>query len=97
MILASEKFCTLGVPVISVGNLTLGGTGKTPMVEWLARWFGERGVKVALVSRGYKSAGSTANDEAKELAQKLPGVPHLQNPDRAAAARRAIQEFGARR
>jgi len=40
------------IPVISVGNITLGGTGKTPMVEWLARWFGERGVRVALVSRG---------------------------------------------
>jgi tetraacyldisaccharide 4'-kinase len=83
------------VPVISVGNLTLGGTGKTPMVQWLARWFGEHGVKVALVSRGYKSARGAANDEAKELAQKLPSVPHLQNPDRVVAARRAVQEFGA--
>ena len=89
-----EVLCA-SVPVISVGNLTLGGTGKTPMVEWLARWFGERGLKVALVSRGYKSADGAANDEAKELAQKLPDVPHLQNPDRVAAARRTIQEFGA--
>ena len=40
------------VPVVSVGNLTLGGTGKTPMVEWLAGWFRGRGVRVAVVSRG---------------------------------------------
>ena len=47
------KVHRVGVPVVSVGNLTLGGTGKTPMVKWLARWFGERGVRVAIVSRGY--------------------------------------------
>jgi tetraacyldisaccharide 4'-kinase len=41
------------VPVISVGNVTLGGTGKTPMVAWLARYFIERGRKVAVISRGY--------------------------------------------
>src|SRR5687768_1272301 len=41
------------VPVISVGNITLGGVGKTPLVEWLARWFRERGVRVTLISRGY--------------------------------------------
>jgi len=80
------------VPVVSVGNLTLGGTGKTPMVEWLARWFGERGVRVALVSRGYGASSGKPNDEALELAQKLPGVLHLQNPDRASAAEQAVQQ-----
>lgn len=82
-----------GVPVISVGNLTLGGTGKTPMVQWLARWFDSRGIRVALVSRGYKSAHGSQNDEARELEQTLPGVPHVQNPDRLAAAQRAVNEF----
>ena len=52
------------VPVISVGNLTLGGTGKTPMVEWLARWFLYRGVRVAIVSRGYGAKAGSSNDEA---------------------------------
>lgn len=85
----------LPVPVVSVGNLTLGGTGKTPFVEWLARWFVTRGVRVALVSRGYKSAGGGPNDEARELAEKLPGVPHFQHPDRLLAGRRAIDEAGA--
>jgi len=86
---------SVGVPVISVGNLTLGGTGKTPMVLWLARRFRDRGVRIALVSRGYKATSDAGNDEARELEQRLPGVPHLQNPDRVAAARVAVQEFGA--
>lgn len=41
------------VPVVSVGNITVGGTGKTPMVDFLVRHFLERGVKCAIVSRGY--------------------------------------------
>jgi tetraacyldisaccharide 4'-kinase len=85
----------VNVPVVSVGNLTLGGTGKTPMVKWLARWFGERGYRVAIVSRGYGAAEGKANDEAMELHQSLPGVPHVQNPNRFVAATRAIEEFHA--
>jgi len=84
----------VGVPVVSVGNLTAGGTGKTPMVAWLARWFRQRGVRVTLVSRGYGAAAGALNDEALELEQQLPDVPHLQNPDRVAAALTAIEEFG---
>lgn len=80
------------VPVISVGNLTVGGTGKTPMVEWLARWFRERGVRVSLISRGYGAEAGSRNDEALELEEKLPDVPHLQNPNRVEAARTAIDE-----
>lgn len=83
----------VAIPVVSVGNLTLGGTGKTPMVKWLARWFGERGVRVAIVSRGYGASAGKHNDEALELRQSLPDVPHVQNPDRVAAATRAIHEF----
>lgn len=118
----------VGVPVVSVGNLTLGGTGKTPMVKWLARWLQQRGVRVALVSRGYGAEGREQgarsreqdtsnepshsplsapnraptrwlpayNDEALELAQSLPDVPHVQNPNRVAGATRAIHEFNCR-
>jgi tetraacyldisaccharide 4'-kinase len=45
----------LGCLVVVVGNLTVGGTGKTPVVEKLARTLNERGRKVAILSRGYKS------------------------------------------
>jgi len=83
------------VPVICVGNITLGGTGKTPVVAWLANWLQERKVRVVLVSRGYKSSGTGRNDEALELARKLPGAAHVQNPDRVAAAREAIDRHGA--
>ncbi|GAB6064543.1 tetraacyldisaccharide 4'-kinase [Deferrisoma palaeochoriense] len=42
-----------GVPVVSVGNVAVGGTGKTPCVEWVCRWFLERGIRPAVLSRGY--------------------------------------------
>jgi len=89
----AQTVCRVDVPVVSVGNLTLGGTGKTPMVEWIVRRLVEQGKVVGIISRGY-AAQSGPNDEARELAGKLPGVPHVQNPDRVAAARRAIREFG---
>lgn len=48
------KHHTLGCQVVSVGNLTVGGTGKTPVVELLARSLADNGRKVAILSRGYK-------------------------------------------
>ncbi len=89
----------LDVPVISVGNLTLGGTGKTPLVYWLAQWFRDRAIPVAVISRGYHARPGdedSRNDEARELAARLPGVHHLQNPDRVAAARQALDQFHCR-
>jgi tetraacyldisaccharide 4'-kinase len=82
-----------GVPVVSVGNITMGGTGKTPLVQWIARWFREHHVRVCIISRGYRAEEGGRNDEARELEQKLPDVPHLQNPDRAAAAKIAVEEL----
>lgn len=82
------------VPVVSVGNVTLGGTGKTPMVEWVARWYRDRGVRVAILSRGYRhDDGPGVNDEAMVLEQNLPDVPHLQDPDRARMATIAVEEL----
>jgi tetraacyldisaccharide 4'-kinase len=82
-----------GVPVISVGNLTTGGTGKTPIVCYLARWFRQRGIRVAIVSRGYGRGDADANDEALELHSRLGDVPHVQDPDRVEAARIAVEEL----
>ena len=52
----------LNRPVISVGNLTVGGTGKTPMVIWLAERFLAEGKRVAILSRGYKGDGATSDE-----------------------------------
>jgi tetraacyldisaccharide 4'-kinase len=81
-------------PVVCVGNLTLGGTGITPMVEWLARWLRSQDVRVAIVSRGYGAESGGYNDEALELDQRLPDVPHVQDRHRVAACRLAIEELG---
>ena len=83
----------LQIPVICVGNLSVGGTGKTPMVAWLARWLRQRGLRVAIVSRGYGQLQSGQNDEALELELRLPDVPHIQNPDRYAAGLLAQDEL----
>jgi len=79
--------------VISIGNLTTGGTGKTPLVRYVARLLRSHGYRVALVSRGYGAVDGAANDEAMELAATLPDVPHLQNPDRVVSARIAVEEL----
>jgi tetraacyldisaccharide 4'-kinase len=83
----------VAVPVVCVGNLTLGGTGKTPMVKWMARRLVDEGIRVAIVSRGYGAAAGEQNDESLELAQSLPNVSQVQNRDRVAGAHRAIDEF----
>ncbi|MDP6445833.1 MAG: tetraacyldisaccharide 4'-kinase [Pirellulaceae bacterium] len=79
--------------VVSVGNLTTGGTGKTPLVEWIARFYRQQSLRVAIISRGYGAEQGSRNDEAIELEQKLPDVPHLQNKRRVVAARTAIAEL----
>jgi tetraacyldisaccharide 4'-kinase len=83
------------VPVVSVGNLTVGGTGKTPMVEWVARWYRRHGVRVAVLSRGYgRGRHDAVNDEAMVLEENLPDVPHLLDPDRTKIAAVAVEELG---
>ena len=58
--------------VISVGNLTVGGTGKTPMVIWLAEKFLAEGKRVAILSRGYRGASGTS-DEIELMKFRLQG------------------------
>ncbi|MHB1561809.1 MAG: tetraacyldisaccharide 4'-kinase [Isosphaeraceae bacterium] len=82
------------VPVVSVGNLTVGGTGKTPMVEWAARWSRQRGRRVVILSRGYRQTHGL-NDEGRVLEENLPDVPHLQDADRVRLAEIAVEELEA--
>jgi tetraacyldisaccharide 4'-kinase len=77
------------LPVISVGNLTLGGTGKTPLVAWVVQRLLAAGGRPAIVSRGYGARAGETSDEAAELAIVLPSVPHVADRDRAAATRAA--------
>lgn len=58
---------TLGCQVISVGNLTFGGTGKTPVVEIFARDLQKRGRRVAILSRGYKKAEPKLGERLRRL------------------------------
>ncbi|MEE9197270.1 MAG: tetraacyldisaccharide 4'-kinase [bacterium] len=101
----------LPVPVISVGNLSAGGTGKSPCVAAVVRLLVREGFRPAVVSRGYKgrrkglvvvSDGDRrladppeVADEAAMLADQLPGVPVLTGAHRPRVGRAAIEAFGA--
>jgi tetraacyldisaccharide 4'-kinase len=88
-----KKSVTAPLRVISIGNLTTGGTGKSPLVIWLAEQLRARGQRVCVLSRGYKGTTAGENDESLELADRLPDVPQLVNPDRAASAQIASDEL----
>jgi tetraacyldisaccharide 4'-kinase len=104
----SAKPFKCGVPVFSVGNLTVGGTGKTPFVEMLARQLIKFGHKPAIVGRGYKrkSKGEiivcngreiladvdAAGDEMLLLAEKLM-VPVIAHDDKTEGAKAAVRDF----
>lgn len=96
--------------VVSVGNLTVGGTGKTPATELAALTLSALGRRPAIVSRGYRrrSRGvqvvadsasirlepEDAGDEPFLLARRLPGVPVVVGSNRYEAARLAVERFG---
>lgn len=92
------------VPVIVVGNVTVGGTGKTPMILWLIEHCRARGLKVGVVSRGYgakpprlpwrvraEQSAAEAGDEPLMIVQRS-GVPLVIDPDRPAAVRALLAE-----
>ncbi len=88
------RICDPGVPVVSVGNLTTGGTGKTPVVAWIVNRLRELGATPGILSRGYRSLDGAENDEKRLLDRLCPGVPHIQNRDRVAGAVAAVTEHG---
>ncbi|MBN1845736.1 MAG: tetraacyldisaccharide 4'-kinase [Sedimentisphaerales bacterium] len=90
-----KKTYQLPVPVICVGNLTVGGTGKTPLVIWLCRLIQRRGLRVAILSRGYRGPTEQGNDETTLLRQALPEVPIVINPDRVQGGRQAVDDHRA--
>ncbi|MEO6906261.1 MAG: tetraacyldisaccharide 4'-kinase [Abditibacteriaceae bacterium] len=107
--LADAWHPTGGVKVLSVGNLTMGGTGKTPAVQWLAKRLTEQG-KVVIVARGYGGSlsekcavvsdgesifhnSAEVGDEALLHARALPGVPVVIGKDRVAAVEMAVEKF----
>jgi len=100
-ILKSEQ---LPVPVIVVGNLTVGGTGKTPLVAWLGEQLQQHGYSPGIILRGYKGRATStplrvtestdpvdAGDEAVLLARKT-GLPVYVCTDRVAAARALLTD-----
>ena len=94
----------LPVPVIVVGNITVGGTGKTPLVIWLANFLHQAGYRPGIVTRGYRgksqmwpvavtpqTPAEQVGDEAVLLARHS-GCPVLAGPDRVAAARQHVEQ-----
>ncbi len=83
------------VPVLSVGNVTVGGTGKTPLVIDLVTRLTRMGCNPAVVSRGYKSVEGQPNDETRLIQRQCPGVACVANANRVAGSLTACQRFGA--
>ncbi|MBD9512261.1 tetraacyldisaccharide 4'-kinase [Pseudomonas sp. PDM22] len=92
------------VPIIVVGNITVGGTGKTPMILWLIEHCRARGLKVGVVSRGYgakppqtpwrvraEQSAAEAGDEPLMIVRRS-GVPLMIDPDRSSAVRALLAE-----
>lgn len=89
-----------GAKVISVGNITLGGTGKTTFVEYLAGKLNSQGRKITVLSRGYKrDAGKQGaqgiGDEPAMLRKKLPFLQVIVDKNRVMAAFKAIRNYAA--
>lgn len=84
--------CRAAVPVVSVGNITTGGTGKTPLVILLARKLMGMRLRPAILTRGYGARAGETPDEVMEFRTALPTVPVVINPDRVAGAEAAVRE-----
>jgi tetraacyldisaccharide 4'-kinase len=83
------------VPVICVGNITTGGAGKTPAAFWLCRLLARRGLRVALLSRGYGRTAAGGDDEAPPRGLLPEGVIRLTGRRRDRLAAEAVSRHGA--
>jgi len=92
-----------GCKVISIGNITFGGTGKTVLVEYIAGFLKKQGRAVAILSRGYKrnlhtydlklTAFENMGDEPCMLQSKLTGIPIIVDADRIQGAKKAVRDY----
>jgi tetraacyldisaccharide 4'-kinase len=88
------KIYTADAAVISVGNITVGGTGKTPLVVWLYNFLQQKNISCAILTRGYKTGRDKLSDEPAILAKNCPQAKIIVNPDRVAGAEKAVGQFG---
>ncbi|MEN8128020.1 MAG: tetraacyldisaccharide 4'-kinase [Planctomycetota bacterium] len=84
-----------GVPVVSIGNITTGGTGKTPLVIWLCGYLRNKGLHSSILTRGYKTQPDQITDEPALLARACPDTDVIVNPNRLAGAQKAISSHQA--
>ena len=87
-----QRAVRVNVPVISVGNLAVGGTGKSPFVRLLVGWLQEAGHQPAIAMRGYGAANPNEADEVREHRLACPDVPVLAGADRALEIQKAQRE-----
>jgi tetraacyldisaccharide 4'-kinase len=84
-------------PVISIGNITTGGTGKTPIVAWTCQALRAAGRHPVIAMRGYAARHGESSDEQAEYAQRLPAVPVVAAADRVAALNGVLPSAAERR
>ena len=105
------KSTSLEVPVISIGNISLGGTGKTPFIIWLIKKIKAQGLNPAVISRGYGGLNSSltvvsdgkgnvlssppASDESVMLSRLFPDVPIVTGTNRILSGEKVTSEFNA--
>ncbi|MHC4463110.1 MAG: tetraacyldisaccharide 4'-kinase [Planctomycetota bacterium] len=91
--------------VFSIGNITVGGTGKTPLVIWLCKYLQKKQINCAILTRGYKTntkkratsneQQATKTNEPAILTESCPEAKVIVNPNRVAGATEAVNKFGA--